>query len=125
MFRLNYTTQVMGTEGAERVRNQEVTQTLRSPRSDIVAAFLNFSLRIGNEMEVGLDNKVVGKASPLLIDRTDWDHITLMDATRCGFTSMPELGAALERAGYRTGPMNTFLFYRVQFEWLEPPGIEQ
>jgi len=119
MFRLNFTTGVMGEEGAERVRRHEVTQTLRSPRDDIVVVFLNSTLRIGDQMEVALDEEVIGKASPLLIDRIDWESLTLMDATRGGFSNKPELAAALQRAGYRFSPMDTYLFYRVQFTWLE------
>jgi len=119
MFRLNFRTRVMGEEGAERVRRHEVVQTLRSPRSDIVVALLNSTLVIEEVMEVALDDEVVGRAYPTLIDRIDWDTLTLLDATRAGFSNKPDLYAALSRAGYRFLPMNTYLFYRVQFEWLE------
>lgn len=118
MFRLNFTTPVMGEDGAEKVRRQGVFQTLRSERDDIVVALKTRTLIVGDEMEVALDGEVVGKASPLMIDRIAWGGITLIDAREGGFTSIPELNAALQRAGYRFKPMNTYRFYRVQFQWL-------
>ena len=119
MFRLNFTSRVMGGDGAEKVRRHEVTQTLRSPQSDIVRALINGTLKVGDPMEVALDEEVIGKASPAMVDRIDWEGVTLMDATRGGFTSKPELSATLQRAGYRFSPMTKYLFYRVQFQWLE------
>jgi len=116
MFRLNFKTKVMGEEGAAKVRRHEVTQTLRSPRSGIVVALLNSTLVIEEVMEVALDDEVVGRAYPMLIDRIDWDTLTLLDATRAGFSNKPEVYAALSRAGYQ--PVTSYLFYRVQFGWL-------
>jgi len=124
MFRLNFTTRVMGEDGAERVRRQEVFETLRSERSDIARAFSNGTLTAGDEIEVALDGEIIGKASLSVIDRTDWDGITLIDARESGFTSMPGLSAALRRAGYHVSPIDHYLFYRVQFAWREEGGQE-
>ena len=118
MFRLNFTSKVMG-EGAAKVRRREVVQTLRSPRSGIVVALLNRSLVIEEVMEVGLDDEVIGKAYPTIIDRINWEGLTLLDATRGGFSNKVELYDVLKRAGYRFQPMNTYLFYRVMFQWLK------
>jgi len=123
MFRLNFKTKVMGEDGAAKVRLHEVTQTLRLPQSDIVIAFLNSTLKIGDQMEVALDDEVIEKASLSLIDRIDWESLTLMDVTRGGFSNKPELYTALQQAGYRFPPMNNFLFYRILFTWLEGAGV--
>jgi len=117
MFRLDFTTKVLGEIAAERLRCHEVVQTLRSPQSGIVRALLNSTLRVGDQMEVALDGEVIGMACPAIIDRTDWESLTLMDATRGGFSNKPELAAALHKAGYRFSPMPTYLFYRIQFTW--------
>lgn len=119
MFRLNFTTKVIGEDGAEKVRRHDITQTLRSPRDDIVAALLNSTLKIGDQMEVALDGEVIGKAYTVLIDRINWDGLTLDDATRGGFSNKNELYAALKRAGYRFLDIDKYLFYRVLFTWLK------
>ena len=117
MLILNFTSKVLGQDAAKKLLKKEVIQTLRSPNEDLVEALLHSEIKIGNEIEVALDGEVIGRAHLSSIDRTNWDTMTLLDASRGGFTSLPELSDALHRAGYRFSPIEQYQFYRVQFTW--------
>ena len=117
MFRLSFTMQVLGAEAAEKLLNKEVTQTLRSPNDDIVAALLHGQSKIGDEIEVALDGVLIGLAHLSDIDRVSWVALTPTDAVKGGFSSLDDLQQALQRGGYRFQPMEKYLFYRIQFAW--------
>ena len=117
MFRMDFTTKVLGEVAAGRLRQKAITQTLRSPNSGIVGAMLHGELKIGDYMEVALDNEVIGLAYPAMVDRVSWLPLLAADAQRGGFDTLRELHEALTRAGYRFKPLDKYLFYRVQFTW--------
>ena len=119
MFRLNFTTRVMGEKAAGRLKNKEITQTIRSEKSDIVLAMLHRELLIGDQMEIALDGEVLGQAYPASIDRLSADLFSIGDATRGGFDTLEEMDKALKRAGYRFHSFNKYLFYRGLFTWLK------
>jgi hypothetical protein len=119
MFRLNFTERVLGEEAAEKLRQKKVTQTLRSPKSDIVGALLGGRLRIGDLMEIALEGKLLGLAYPAAVDRVTWVNIDPSDAVRGGFENLDGLQQALQRAGDRFQPIVKYQLYRIQFTWMK------
>jgi hypothetical protein len=118
MFRLNFTSKVMGPEGTERLRGRRVTQTLRSPSSNIVGELIHRHLQVGDPFEVALDGNLIGEAKLLPCDRISGYWLSIKDANRGGFESLEELEKALKRAGYRFKPLEKYNFYRIPFEWV-------
>ena len=112
MFRLNFTTKVLGKVAAGRLRQKAITQTLRGPNSDIVGAMLHGELKTGDYMEVALDNEVIGLAYPAMVDRYSWFSMLEDDAQRGGFDTLDDLQKALMRA-FRFTPQDNYLFYRI------------
>lgn len=121
MQRLNFTSQVLGPGATKQLKRKEVTQTIRSPQSDIVKALHAGELAWGSKgadlIEVALDGKLLGNAYISFIDEVQWDDLDLNDAARGGFDTRFALAYALRRAGYRFQELNSYNLYRIQFQW--------
>jgi len=118
-FRLNFSTKVLGEKAAERLRNQKVSQSIRSQSSTIVDEMLHNRVRVKDTIEIALDDILVGLAELGSVDRVTWDRMTQDDAERGGFDTTGEQQNALLRAGYRFKPIQYYQFYRIQFEWVK------
>lgn len=119
MKQLNFTTRVLGPIAAYRLEQRQVTQTLRSYTSNAPQASLSGQLKVGNQMEVLLDNRLIGHAEFVKMDTRRWVDIDTSDAQRGGFDDLADLEKGLQRAGFRFKPMDMYQFYRFQFSWLE------
>ena len=117
MERLNFTTAVLGQKAASRLRERQVTQTIRSGSSSIVLAISDQRVKSGELIQVTLDDEFVGYAKATSMDKVRLDDLTQDDARRGGFDNRFELFYALRRAGYRFKPLNEYVFYRCQFTW--------
>jgi len=111
MFRLDFTTRVLGEAAADRLRQKAVTQTLTGTTSSIVGALLHNGIKVGDYIEVALDEEVIDLACVALVDRIPFDSLENGDAERGGFDTVAECRSSLLRAGYRS------LLYRVLFNW--------
>ena len=118
-MKLNFTTRVLGTKAAARLRQHQVTQTIRSTTSSITQAVLSGSLKTGDPVEVTLDSEMLGLAEYVCGNKTNFDALIIDDARRGGFDSISELALVLKRAGYRFKDLTEYEFYRFQFSWLE------
>lgn len=117
LFRLNFSTAVLGEKAAARLRERKVSQTIRSQASSIVDEVLHSRAKVGDALEVALNDELVGTSQLVSVDRVTWDKLTQDDAERGGFDTIRELQIALLRAGYRFKPIESYLFYRIRFEW--------
>ena len=118
MFRLNFTSYVLGAEATEKLRRQEVTQTVRSKSSDIVVAVLSGSLDIGEPIEIFLDGEKLGEAELRHWEGLSADELDEEDAQRGGFITLAGLVLTLRRAGYRFKALKDYDVFRVRFKWL-------
>jgi len=118
MEQIRFTTRVLGPIAAYRLEQEQVTQTLRGYSHDITQAILTGRLRVGDQIQVILDDRMVGLAQYVILDTTWLDNLTTEDARRGGFDSVNDLVLALKRAGYRFRPIDQYNFYRIQFSWL-------
>lgn len=118
MFQLNFTSYVLGKEATEKLRRQEVTQTVRSKNSDIVVALSRGDLKLGDPIEIFLDGERLGDAQFRHWAWITADELYPDDAHRGGFSGRLELLAALRRAGYRFKALKDYEVYRIQFRWL-------
>lgn len=119
MFRLNFTSKVMGPAGTDRLREQRVTQTLRSPSCNIVRELKYGRLTPGDFFEVALDGEVIGIAGLEFCDRRNGLFLAAEDVERGGFDDGLELEKALKRAGYRFKGVEQYTFYRIRFRWVK------
>ncbi len=119
MEELRFSTRVLGPAAAFRLEQHRVTQTLRSKGDIITNAVLLGRVSAGDRLEVFLDGILVGKVKLVSWDAITWEALSIDDAHRGGFDTLPDLKQALERAGYRFKPLNEYEFYRIQFTWLE------
>lgn len=117
MEQLRFTTRVLGKKATARLENYEVTQTLRPESSSIVIAILSGGLKVGDTMQVVLDDRIIGLAQHVFTEAVVWAQLNQDDARRGGFDNRFEL--ALKRAGYRFKNLNDYQFYRIQFTWRE------
>jgi len=117
MPRLHFTTHVLGPLATLRLRQERVTQTLQARDSSIAEAILSGEVKVGDQMRVALNNRILGIAKLSIFDRVSWTELNIEDAHRGGFDSLPELGLALKRAGYRFKSLDGYTFYRIQFQW--------
>ena len=119
MKRLSFTTGVLRKKAAGRLRNKQVTQSIRSTKLLMLSGILNGSgSPVGDEIEIILDGQVLGIAEIQAVDETQWSQIELGDAKRGGFDSRFELAYALRRAGFRFKDLEEYNLYRVLFSWL-------
>jgi len=116
---IRFSTHVLGPVAAFRLEKHEVTQTLRSASADVTNAVILGRVSAGDQLLVLLDGQLVGKVTFVAMDAIDWGVLTIEDARRGGFDTMPDLEQALGRAGYRFKPMDDYEFFRIQFTWLE------
>lgn len=116
---LHFTTRVLGPAAAFKLEKRQVTQTLRSKGDIIPNAFLLGRVSPSDRLVVLLDGLLVGKVKLLSMHAITWEALSIDDAHRGGFDTLPELENALQRAGYRFKPMDNYHFYRIQFTWLE------
>lgn len=119
MLQLNFTTRVLSPIAAYRLEQHKVTQTLRGYTSSITQAALTGKLKVGDQMEVLLDDHLIGHAEYVKMDSVTWVNLDTADAQRGGFDDLAELEKALQRAGYRFRPIDMYQLYRFQFSWLE------
>ena len=121
MEQLKFTTRVLGPAAAYRLEQYQVTQTLRSHNDSIVQAILLDRIQ-NRQMQVILDNRMIGLAQYDSISLMCLGQLTISDAQRGGFDSISDLTLALKRAGYRFMPIDMYRLYRLQFTWLEVEG---
>jgi len=119
MTSLHFTTKVLGPVAAYRLEKRQVTQTLRSESSSITKAILSGMVKVGDEVQVTLDDKLIGPAEYVISDIVTWDQLEIDDARRGGFDTLDDLAQALKRAGYRFKPLDDYRLFRIQFSWLE------
>ena len=117
MERINFTTAVLGAKATARLKEHQVTQTIRSGTSSIVLAVNDGRLSPGNTIQVTLDDEFVGYARLTGIERISWGLLTQEDARRGGFDNRFELAYALKRAGYRFRPLDEYPLYRCHFTY--------
>lgn len=108
---LEFSTGVLGPEGAQRLKDGKVTQTIRSRKS---AAPL-FTKR-GQSVAVTLDGIKLFDARITEIKRAQWHDLGIFDAEIGGFNTMGDLENALRRAGFRFKNLNDYELFRVQFQ---------
>jgi len=123
MLRINFTTHILGPLATLRLRHEKVTQTLRARDSLITEAILSGEVKVGDQIRIALNNRILGIAKLSIFDRVSWAELDIDDAHRGGFDSLPELGLALKRAGYRFKSLDGYTFYRIQFQWLEKVSV--
>lgn len=111
MKRLNFTTKVLGKEGAERLREGLVTQTIRGINSKCVVG----RWQQGDSLVIYLDDKLVGYTKALELEPTRWIDLTNDDAVAGGFDDRIDLQQALKRAGYRFHALEAYKLYRLNF----------
>jgi len=116
---IRFSTHVLGPVAAFRLEEQKVTQTLRSESASVTDAVIHGRVIAGDHLLVFLDGISIGKVEFISMDAIVWGALTIEDARRGGFDTMPDLKQALERAGYRFKPIDDYQFYRIQFTWLE------
>ncbi|MBA7555391.1 hypothetical protein ES705_48052 [subsurface metagenome] len=116
---IRFTTRVLGPATAYRLEKRQVTQTLRSESNSLTDSILHGRVSAGDRLELVLDGILVGKVKLVSMDAITWEALSIDDAHRGGFDTLPDLKQALERAGYRFKPLNEYEFYRIQFTWLE------
>jgi len=119
MESLHFTTRVLGPAAAYRLERRQVTQTLRSESSSITKAILSGMVKVGDEVQVLLDNRSIGPAEYVISDIVTWDQLDIDDAQRGGFDTLDDLSQALRRAGYRFKPLDDYQLLRIQFSWME------
>lgn len=117
MVTIEFTRQVLGPDAARRLEQKQITQTLRSPSSDLGKIIDAGQLKFGDAVHIRLDKGWLGIAEISFFDLTDWPHLEEADAKRGGFETMDELRATLLRAGHRFRPLDEYEMYRVQFQW--------
>lgn len=117
MLRINFTTHALGPLAALRLRHEKVTQTLRARDTLIVEAILSGEVKVGDQIRIALNNRILDIAKLSICDRVSWTELDIDDAHRGGFDSLQELGLALKRAGYRFRSLDGSTFYRLQFQW--------
>ena len=116
---IRFSTHVLGPVAAFRLEKHQVTQTLRSASASVTNAVILGRVSAGDRLLVLLDGILVGKVELVSMDAIDWGALSIDDARRGGFDTLPDLEKALGRAGYRFKPMDDYQFYRIQFTWLE------
>lgn len=119
MEQLKFTTWVLSKKVASRLKQHQITQTLRSHSSDMVQAILLGELKVGDKIEIILDNQTIGFVRWAWLDTPRWIDLTQADAERGGFDTLADLEKALQRAGFRFQPIGMYKFYRIRFRWLE------
>ena len=117
MFRLNFTSYVLGAGATEKLRRHEVTQTVRSKSSDIVVAVLNGYLDIGDPIEIFIDGEELGEAELSYWEGLSADELDEKDAQRGGFNTVAGIVLALRKAGYRFKALKDYDVFRVRFKW--------
>ena len=117
MLRINFTTHILGPLAALRLEHEKVTQTLRAKDSLITEAILSGEVKVGDQIRIALNNRILSIAKLSVCDRVRWDELDIDDAHRGGFDSLQDLGLALKRAGYRFRSLDGYTFYRIQFQW--------
>jgi len=115
---IRFTTRVLGPVAAYRLEKQQITQTLRSKRSQITNSIINGRVSANDHLEIVLDGIIVGQAELVLMDAVNWGGLGIDDANRGGFDTLVDLEQALKRAGYRFKPLEQYELYRTQFKWL-------
>jgi len=116
---IRFTTRVLGPVATYKLERRQVTQTLRSGSEVITDAIIRGQASPGDRLQIVLDGRSVGHVELLSMDAVSWGHLNLDDARRGGFNTLPELEAALRRAGFRFKLLNEYHLFRIQFVWLE------
>jgi len=117
--RIRFTTLVLGPVAAYRLEKHQVTQTLRSENSFTTRAILNGMVKVGDEVQILLDDRLIGLAEYIIADVVTWGQLDIGDAHRGGFDTLDDLLKALKRAGYRFKPLDDYQLFRIQFSWIE------
>jgi hypothetical protein len=117
MERINFTTAVLGAKATARLREHQMTQTMRSGTSSIVLAVNDGRLSPGDMIQVTLDDEFVVYARFTGMEKISCEQLTQEDARRGGFDNRFELAYALKRAGYRFKPLDEYPLYRCHFTY--------
>ena len=125
MEKINFTTAVLGAKATARLREHQVTQTIRSATSSIVLAVNDSRLSPGDTIQITLDDEFVGYARFTGMERISWGQLTQEDARHGGFDNRFELAYALKRAGYRFKPLDEYPLYRCHFTWLNVTDLKK
>lgn len=120
---LRFRGRVLGKVATARLKQRQVTQTIRSKSSTPVIE----GWATGDEVEVVFlypepwaAELVVGTAKILAVEPVNRRvGLTVADAWKGGFDTKQELVKALKRAGYRFMPLEEYELYKVRFQWIE------
>ena len=117
---LNFTSYVLGPKAVSRLRDHQVTQTIRSGKHTIGLLISRGKVKPNDLILVTLDGKPIGHARYLSMNEVNWGEVDLGDAQRGGFDNLSELDDSLRRGGYLWLPLEEYTFYRLRFAWDEP-----
>ena len=101
---------ILGASGMEKLKQREITQTLRL--TTFVMATNEFNIM---ERATILGAVFVGRGRLVSVDFVRMKDLTIDDATRGGFDTISELKKALNRAGFRFKA--EYLMQRMRFRW--------
>lgn len=119
MEKLKFTTRVLGPVATCRLKQHQITQTLRSYTDNVVQVILVGELKVNGLIKIILDNQAIGFVKWVWLDTPRWTDLSQADAEHGGFDNLADLEKALQRAGYRFRPIDKYRFYRIRFRWLE------
>lgn len=114
---IHFTSQVLGSKAALRLRLHKVNQTLRSSNEVRHLGLPEGRIVVDSAFEVTLDGMVIGRTDLTCMDAVHWHDLNIEDARRGGFDSKDELEKALKQAGFRYKDVEDYGFYRIQFTW--------
>lgn len=116
-MRLNFTRRVLGPIASRRLKDKDLTQTIRSANATIPQAIKEKEIAVGDKVDVFLDEHSIGIVKIASCRAANSDNLTKGDATRGGFDNLGQLIKALKRAGYRFIPLEKYPLCRLRFEW--------
>lgn len=117
METINFTTTVLGRKASTRLKEHQVTQTIRTNGSGVMLAVHDRRVFLSDTIRISLDGKFVAYAQFTGIELVSWGELTEEDARRGGFDTRFELQCALKRAGYRFRLLDDYTLYRCRFTW--------
>lgn len=105
MNQLLFSSKVLGGEAAQKLKDRQVSQTIRGESNNI---------NLG-EAEVLLDDRFIYTVIITEIEEISLGELKEDDAARGGFNSLDKLREALKRAGYRFKALYKYDAYRIRF----------
>jgi hypothetical protein len=108
---LNFTSKVLGSGVADKLKLGGVLQTVRSRKG--AAPFL---MKQGSEVPITLDGQLLYRARITDIKLRNLGDLTEFDAELGGFDNLWQLKTALRRAGFRFRPLGEYEVFAIQFQ---------